>query len=267
MNPGLTPTKSPSRHPNSARIDVRTENLPRSTVDYVLRDDRLVRLRDGFQSPSQFATRASTAWVIEKTHLVKSPQELMRSLTRISELLGSTELDSLIDEGKITLGLIKPKANQSKNLGSTDELAAMKISERLGVDDVILNLNFKLTKPQVARWYQENEEAFRKKPCSDNRRADENNLWEELIGFMSRGPVTFLLIAKEANAVKWLMDETGHTFPSKAGPKTVRGEFGMDAYQPNNLLHRSDSIEAVRTEVRLLKSYIDEFLSKVSTIN
>ena len=73
--------------------------------------------------------------------------------------------------------------------------------------------------------------------------------YEELVAFMSRGPV--LVAAVEGPRDTWsvVREMMGATDPLKAAPGTIRGDFGTMVTE--NLVHGSDSPESARRELGL----------------
>jgi nucleoside-diphosphate kinase len=70
--------------------------------------------------------------------------------------------------------------------------------------------------------------------------------YDDLISFMTSGPVIPLLLEKE-NAVADLRLLIGDTDPAKAAPGTIRREIAID--KQKNSVHASDSVENAKTEV------------------
>ena len=69
---------------------------------------------------------------------------------------------------------------------------------------------------------------------------------EELVAFMSSGPVVLMVLEKE-NAVADLRKLIGATDPKKADPGTVRHDLAID--MGKNSVHGSDSPENTKTEI------------------
>jgi len=68
----------------------------------------------------------------------------------------------------------------------------------------------------------------------------ERPFFEELVTFMTRGPVVVLALSRE-NAVQELRQTIGATDPAKAADGTVRKLFGKNVGE--NAVHGSDSVE------------------------
>jgi nucleoside-diphosphate kinase len=68
----------------------------------------------------------------------------------------------------------------------------------------------------------------------------ERPFFEELVRFMTRGPVVVLALSRE-NAVQHLRNTIGATDPAKAADGTVRKAFGKNVGE--NAVHGSDSVE------------------------
>ncbi|MCZ6597093.1 MAG: nucleoside-diphosphate kinase [Planctomycetota bacterium] len=76
----------------------------------------------------------------------------------------------------------------------------------------------------------------------------ERPFYENLVGFMTSGPVVALAIEGK-DAIEVCRRVIGATDSSKADPGTIRGDLGMSF--SNNLVHGSDGPESARTELDL----------------
>lgn len=193
---------------------------------------------------------------------------------RIIEVLESAEINRLIDEGKLTLALIKPQANQGKNLPSNDQEAAGVLLGEIRdsipefKDAEMLAIVIRLSREEAEEFYASKKEEFlgrfsEKEPTV--------TLWESNVGFMCSGPSTFVLLylpslpdvsadSNEGDAVKWWREKIGHTFGSRAAPGTIRNKYAIDDNLPNNIVHGSDSKEAVRRELQVLVGHLKKML-------
>ncbi|MGE5542131.1 MAG: nucleoside-diphosphate kinase, partial [Bacillota bacterium] len=72
--------------------------------------------------------------------------------------------------------------------------------------------------------------------------------YERLLDYVTSGPVV-AAICEGPGAVRALRGLIGATDPAKAGPGTIRGDFGLDV--THNLVHASDSPESAAREIAL----------------
>lgn len=72
--------------------------------------------------------------------------------------------------------------------------------------------------------------------------------FNELVDFITSSPIIAAVFEGE-NAIEVIRQTMGETDPIKAGPGTIRGDFGMDIGR--NLIHGSDSIETAAKEINL----------------
>jgi len=72
--------------------------------------------------------------------------------------------------------------------------------------------------------------------------------FEDLIEFITSTPI-IAIVFEGKDAVDVIRKTMGGTDPAKAGPGTIRAEFGTDIQQ--NLVHGSDSVETAGTEIKL----------------
>lgn len=164
-------------------------------------------------------------------------------LHKINQVLSHPELSTLIDEGKITLGMIKPRADESKNLSLDDAVAADLLAEEIGEENIVFSLPLKLSSKDAAEFYAGN-------PYLD-----------KIQKHFKKGAATFILIYREeGDAVSWWRKRMGSTMPEKAEAGTIRKEHALSI--ANNLVHGSDSLESVKKELGILKKITQEIEEK-----
>lgn len=175
-----------------------------------------------------------------------------KKLKEIRQMLSNPELESLIDEGNVTLAVIKPHANAGKNLPENDEDAAAKLIDEIGQDNVIFSFSTRFNEDQVDDFY-----GGEKEKLSSVTSGSGESAWDSIVKFTPSGPVTFLLIYREeGNAVEWWRERMGKTQPKLADPDSIRGKYAIQENLPNNLTHGSDSIESVKREVGHLRNVV-----------
>lgn len=132
-----------------------------------------------------------------------------------------------------TLAIIKPDAVQALNTG--------KIIDRIEQEgfSIVGLAKLHLTKEQAEEFY-----------AVHNGRG----FFEELVSFMSSGPVVVLALEKEG-AVKAWRDLMGATDPVKAEPGTLRKLFGTNV--GSNATHGSDSLENAAIELNFFFENLD----------
>lgn len=126
-----------------------------------------------------------------------------------------------------TLVILKPDAVQRRLCG-----AILRRFEEKGLK--IVGMKMSVIPRSLA---EEHYEAHSEKP-----------FYESLLGFMTAGPVVFLVI-EGARAVRVVRDMMGKTFGYEAAPGTIRGDFGISSQF--NLIHGSDSPESAVREIEL----------------
>ena len=73
--------------------------------------------------------------------------------------------------------------------------------------------------------------------------------YDELVAFMSRGPVVALVVEGPGETWEVVRAMMGATNPREAAPGTIRGDLGMLVTE--NLVHGSDSAESSRREISI----------------
>jgi nucleoside-diphosphate kinase len=71
--------------------------------------------------------------------------------------------------------------------------------------------------------------------------------YDDLVAFMSRGPVVSAAIEGPEDTWKVVRDMMGATNPRNAAPGTIRGDLGIEFTE--NLIHGSDSAESATREL------------------
>ncbi|MCL4353035.1 nucleoside-diphosphate kinase [Patescibacteria group bacterium] len=174
-------------------------------------------------------------------------------LRKIVEVLKHPELEALIDEGKITLGIIKPNVNQSHLLPDNDDEASETILREIGEENVVFSIALALTRDQAEEFYAPIKSKYESK--TDSKTGD--TVWNLIVDFASSGPLTFLLIHREGgNAVDWWRNKMGNTYPADADKASIRGRFATMEMLPNNLVHGSDSKQEVKREIKCLAGFL-----------
>jgi len=124
-----------------------------------------------------------------------------------------------------TLAIIKPDAVKAKNVG-----AIIDMIEKNGFEIVRME-KMQLSKNKAEGFYA----VHKGKPFFD-----------ELVEFMTSGPVVVMALEKE-NAIKAWRDLMGNTDSKLAAPGTIRNLFGTD--KGVNAAHGSDAPETAQQEI------------------
>jgi nucleoside-diphosphate kinase len=127
-----------------------------------------------------------------------------------------------------TVVLIKPDGVQKHIIG--------KIIDRFESKGLVIKAlkMVQLTQPILEQWYAHHKDKpFFPSLCRD----------------MMATPVVAMIVEGE-NAIEKVFAICGPTDPAQAQPGTIRRDFGES--KPKNVVHRSDSPEAAKKEMRLL---------------
>ena len=76
---------------------------------------------------------------------------------------------------------------------------------------------------------------------------DGKPFFDDLVGFMSRGPVVVMVLEGPADTYKVVRAMMGATNSRDAAPGTIRGDLGIKLTE--NLVHGSDSPESAAREI------------------
>ena len=125
-----------------------------------------------------------------------------------------------------TLVLLKPDAVERKLAG-----AVISRFEAKNLDIVAMELR-QLDADTLAKHYEEHVG---------------KGFYNELVEFMSRGPVVAMVIEGPENTWEVVRNMMGTTNPAQAAPGTIRGDLGI--LFTENLVHGSDSLESAQREI------------------
>lgn len=124
-----------------------------------------------------------------------------------------------------TFAIIKPDAVAAGNAGDI-----LTMIEKAGFRILALRMQ-RLTRPEAEGFYAVHKG---------------KGFFDELIAFMTEGPVVLMALEADNAVAKW-RDVMGPTDPAKAGPGTVRKEYGTNVGR--NAAHGSDSPENAAIEL------------------
>lgn len=127
-----------------------------------------------------------------------------------------------------TVVLIKPDGMEKQVVGKVIDRF-----ERAGLAIVGFKM-LHLTREILKVWYAHHKD----KPFFD-----------ELTKQMTATPVVAMVLEGEG-AIAKVFDICGPTDPIDAKPGTIRRDFGVD--KPRNVVHRSDSVDTAKREIKLL---------------
>jgi nucleoside-diphosphate kinase len=127
----------------------------------------------------------------------------------------------------VTFTIIKPIALKHNSMGPIFE-----IINRNGFMIIAMKL-IKMDKALASEFYKEHAE---------------RSFFNELIDFMTSGPVVVAVLQKE-NAVDDFRELIGNTDPALAKPGTIRRMYAES--KAHNAIHGSDSIESAEREINI----------------
>ncbi len=210
----------------------------------VLRRDDLaeqMKHRAMRMTPSEIAAKSLTA-------------KDFSSVSHIIDVLKSKEFQSLINQGNITVAMVRPQANDSK-LDGTDSTASHEIIEEIKKNQhVILEFSCIFSRRMCGVFYSGHPKEIQE--CMPGIRTPEITRWEEFLRQMTSGPTTVLILHSQANdAIPRWRKQIGVLKNSESDATTIRGKFGSPD-DNNNLVHGSDSIQSVHREIHFFRRYL-----------
>lgn len=170
------------------------------------------------------------------------------------DLLDTEDLSQLAIDGQLTVAMIRPNLVDCvlDHNGTDAELESV-------IESRIMGLGF-ITKFAVDFDSQAVEEFYGGSPkevqltLPPERYLKYPSRWEEFVDLMLSGRTTVILL-HNVNAISRWRTQVGHyDVINRRDPTTIRGIFAKDNY--NNLIHGSDSPEAVVREIDILTRLI-----------
>jgi nucleoside diphosphate kinase len=211
---------------------------------HVLRRDNLaeqMKHRAMRMTPSEIAAKSLAA-------------EDISCVGHIIDVFKSKEFRSLINQGNITVAMVRPQANDSK-LDGTDSSASHEIIEEIKKNQhVILEFSCIFSRRMCGVFYSGRPKEVQESMAGI--RMPNITRWEEFVRLMTSGPTTVLILHSQANdAIPRWRKQIGVLKNTESDATTIRGKFGSpDDY--NNLVHGSDSIESVHREIHFFHKYL-----------
>lgn len=186
-----------------------------------------------------------------------------KSLTQNEELRLAADFlnfvesqNELIESGNVTFAMIRPSVGPDANLLSLpDNKAADSIEEMITGLGVMAKFSFIFSKEAVEELYDggPRENMENQIPIDPETYPTR---WPEFVDFMTSAPTTALLLhSPDGDAIEKWRAHLGHwNVDVNRDESTIRGRLAVNKY--NNLVHGSDSPEAVRREIGIIKSVL-----------
>ncbi len=186
----------------------------------------------------------------ELSREVETPIE--SATAEVQDILSDPRLHQEILDGNITLAMIRPNVGPEANLlGLPDIQAAEKIEEMIEGLGIVAKFSFEFSLSTVEEFYGgDPKESMSKGEARDQTNYE--NRWLEFADFMATGNTTaILLYSPDGDAIQRWRDHLGHwNIDQVRDETTIRGILGVDKF--NNLVHGSDSPQAVLREIDLI---------------
>lgn len=180
----------------------------------------------------------------------------------VAEIVSSQEFQGLIDAGKITYAMIKPRLHEGVEgslEGKSDwEIESVLMREVQPPLEVILSFSFTMSQGMLDHFYEGKPKKTQLNALPiDRKRYGMNHLtrWDEFGALMTLGPSTAMILYEpNGHAVPIWRDQMGDTWDvakaKREFPNSVRARFAKDPH--NNFVHGSDSPESVKRELNLV---------------
>lgn len=217
---------------------------------------------DGIETDLNWTERALTRNTISADIKAKSTgsAEDVRNTLEISELesqklalmieiLDHPQFESLIEEGFVTFGMVKPEVNKAKTVHNEldDEVVAEMVKASIKEPlNLLMSQDFAISLHDAEDFYSH----------LNNR----PEVFERVTKWMASGAVTGLVLFNPVdNAIAEWRSQMGPTNPAKADAegRTDRIRHKFSDSVENNAVHGSDSIESVKREIAWFKRHLE----------
>jgi len=189
------------------------------------------------------------------------------------EIFESQELKKQIDEGKITVAMVKPRLKESlatsvlesRGAAFTDSDILTEIEQAILKPLVaVFSISLILSPEMIDLFYAGSPmERQQQVPPIDPERYGQHHehRWSEYRALMASGPVTFVILySQDGKAVSHWRKQMGDDWNVERvrtnHPDSLRARFAESSH--NNLLHGSDSVENVHREIALLAQFLKQ---------
>jgi nucleoside diphosphate kinase len=175
------------------------------------------------------------------------------ALAEVAMLLGDGRVNQLAWSGQLALAIVRPGLDRATLLENvTDCTAAETIESMLTTGAILAKFSCLLDAGSVQALYEDKSHGMMQLPALFDTTAASR--WEELVGIMTGGPATVLLL-HGPDAVEHLRTQLGHwNVDQERDPATIRGLLAISGC--NNLVHASDSPAAVVYELGILRDCV-----------
>ena len=175
------------------------------------------------------------------------------SYGEVVAILQDVEVQAEIEAGNVTLAMIRPNVGPNANIeGLPDLEASDRIEEMIEGLGVMAKFSFRFSAEAAEEFYGggPKQSMINERPLDPNKYSSR---WPEFIAFMASGNTTVLLLhSPDGDAIAKWRSHLGHwNIDEVRDASTIRGKFGVNKF--NNLVHGSDSPEAVRRELKIIK--------------
>lgn len=196
------------------------------------------------------------------------PETDRKRLTQVIQVLESPEVIQLINANRITVGMIKPRVSEGRNLPEDDDQAEKIILGEIKPDKIALRMPFKFTREQAEDFYQLLKEKY---STTYNEPSRYNNcgklaVFPSVVNFTASGPLTLMLLEGEDIVETW-REKMGKTFDPDGNPHTIRGRHGLFKRTPQTIVHGTGTHGEVEREVKCLVRFLREFSGQVVKTN
>lgn len=186
-------------------------------------------------------------------------RDISNPVAQLREILRGDDMSSLIENGNITIGMIKPrldihmKEEERVNIGfSGDSSIVDEMINRIPANttlDVLATISIQMTPEMVEEFYAGSKQNMQ------GIEPDGRKTWNHFHDLMASGPVTFIVLGSPSgDAIKIWRDAIGSSWDVT---KAAKNQFRyLMSSNENNGFHGSDSTKAVKDEIGFITKHI-----------
>jgi nucleoside diphosphate kinase len=189
-------------------------------------------------------------------------------INTVREILLSTQVREMVNQGKLTYAMIKPRLDEATQLSeekAEHEIVLFLLKEIKPPLEIIFNASFVFDENMIKEFYGgiPKERQLKIPPIDPNRYKQQHaTRWDEFKALMKQGPVTGLILySEQVNAVLEWRNQMGSDWEiakvKQNYPDSLRARYCITNH--NNLLHGSDSSENAMHEIEFFARALDKF--------
>ncbi len=187
-------------------------------------------------------------------------------VNEVRNILLSEEMTSLINDGHVTIGMIKPRLDLYMDTASVsfkdDANLTAFLEDQITTLEPVFSVSLQMTPDMVEEFYGRKQPDGSKSPkenMQSHTSTSGKTVWEEFNDLMASGPVTFIVLYdRDGQAIPKWRQEIGTKFDvdylRENEPNSLRARFALK--NKNNIWHGSDGTKSALIELDFVAKHM-----------